>query len=495
MKRPSSLTYVDRTAGLNRENDLSPVALRSSNAADVERNKLLDHRVTSGSDRTEFEHDRDRIIHSRQFRRMAGKTQILIAPANGDLRTRLTHTLEVYQLATTLARRFNLNLPATEAMALGHDVGHTPFGHAGEAALDDLMKDIGGFHHAAHSVRSLDTAAYEPRKEDNERTCGLNLTKAVRTGIIKHGWFLGRECSPYHLSNDGYLNLASPSQPMFGSVEAQVVSLADGMAYLDHDINDLLAFGFDKILSSKTVRNFFEEHQGKLSADWGRKGWNDAKQEFVRLLQEDSDGRVKILVRSALDQSHQNIESVVQHDTDWRNVKLVDFKPVTARARELFYRFFDDCVYSDKRLKHKNEEGKECITFIYKFLEDFYNQNVEMLPQHIEDELTAEPPWWQTYLPLLEKFRAETQTGILNPKGSKIECRLAAMDVVALLTDGEALCLQRALDRAEGQGGIDLLQQAVEAFPSTEQHRHLADESRRLRDAIAKIITTANPSK
>src|SRR3989441_6780275 len=123
-----------------------------------------------------FQHDRDRIVHSRAFRRLAGKTQVFLAPEGDHYRTRITHTLEVSQVARTIARALALNEHLTEAIAMGHDLGHTPFGHAGEYALAQLMP--GGFHHARQSLRVVDVLEREGE--------GLNLTHEVRDGVLKH---------------------------------------------------------------------------------------------------------------------------------------------------------------------------------------------------------------------------------------------------------------------------------------------------------------------
>ena len=128
--------------------------------------------------RTDFQRDRDRILHSKSFRRLKHKTQVFLSPEGDHYRTRLTHTLEVAQIARTIARALQLNEDLTEAISLGHDLGHTPFGHAGERALNALMQEHGGFHHYLQSVRIV-----EQLENDGK---GLNLTKEVRNGIERH---------------------------------------------------------------------------------------------------------------------------------------------------------------------------------------------------------------------------------------------------------------------------------------------------------------------
>ncbi len=159
--------------------------------------------------RTVFQRDRDRIIHSKSFRRLKHKTQVFISPEGDHFRTRLTHTLEVAQIARTIARALRLNEDLTEAVALGHDLGHTPFGHTGEEALDE--RHSGGFRHNEQSLRVV---------EKLEGNNGLNLTWEVREGILKH---------------------TGPVVPV--TLEGQIVRIADRIAYINHDIDDSLRAG------------------------------------------------------------------------------------------------------------------------------------------------------------------------------------------------------------------------------------------------------------
>ncbi len=169
--------------------------------------------------RTAFQRDRDRIIHSKAFRRLAYKTQVFINPAGDHYRTRLTHTLEVSQIARALAQALNLNEDLTEAAALGHDLGHTPFGHSGERVLNRLYP--GGFTHQAQSLRIVDRL-----EKDGE---GLNLTREVRDGILKHSKGRGPIFAP---NGDGPATL-----------EGQLVRISDIIAYLAHDLDDAFRAG------------------------------------------------------------------------------------------------------------------------------------------------------------------------------------------------------------------------------------------------------------
>ncbi len=193
-----------------REEALSPFAARSKESRGRGRPEEPD------AIRTAFQRDRDRIIYSKAFRRLKHKTQVFIAPLGDHYVTRLTHTLEVSQIARTIARALNLNEDLTEAIALGHDLGHTPFGHIGEDALDQLHP--GGFHHSQQSLRVVDLIEHEGE--------GLNLTWEVRQGIVSH------------------------SKPRSGiqprewheelTLEGQVVRIADAVAYINHDLMDAM---------------------------------------------------------------------------------------------------------------------------------------------------------------------------------------------------------------------------------------------------------------
>src|SRR5499427_4405602 len=162
-----------------------------------------------------FQHDRDRIIHSKAFRRLAGKTQVFLAPEGDHYRTRITHTLEVAQVARTVTRALRLNESLTEAIVMGHDLGHTPFGHAGEKVLAKLMPDR--FHHVKQSLRVVEVLAREGR--------GLNLSLEVKDGILKHSKGKG------HIISENPNLLAM-------TLEGQIVRISDIVAYVNHDLDD-----------------------------------------------------------------------------------------------------------------------------------------------------------------------------------------------------------------------------------------------------------------
>lgn len=196
--------------------------------------------------RTVFQRDRDRIIHSKSFRRLKHKTQVFTIPEGDHYRTRLTHTLEVAQIARTVARALKLNEDLTEAIALGHDLGHTPFGHAGEEALNEVFQP--GFRHNEQSLRVVDML---------EGGKGLNLTWEVRDGILNH---------------------TGPARP--ATLEGQIVKIADRVAYINHDIDDAIRGGVLTIkqIPPECLEVLGKEHRQRINTmvlDLIHTNWNE----------------------------------------------------------------------------------------------------------------------------------------------------------------------------------------------------------------------------
>jgi dGTPase len=235
-----------------RERLLSPFAARSETSRGRKRPE------TPSPIRTEYQRDRDRILHTKAFRRLKHKTQVFIAPQLDHFVTRLTHTLEVAQVARTIARALNLNEDLTEAAALGHDIGHGPFGHAGEEALAECLP--GGFRHNYHSVRVLD------RLENNGQ--GLNLTYEVLNAIER--------------SSKAREDIFAEAWGVPDTLEGQVVKTADAIAYVNHDILDAIRAGVitEDDLPDAALRELGRTHAQRLdalitdlvSASWGARG-------------------------------------------------------------------------------------------------------------------------------------------------------------------------------------------------------------------------------
>ncbi len=198
--------------------------------------------------RSEYQRDRDRIIHSAAFRRLEYKTQVFVNHEGDLFRTRLTHSIEVAQVARSIARALQLNEDLTEGIALAHDLGHTPFGHAGQDALNACMKSYGGFEHNLQSLRVVDEL-----EERYAEFPGLNLTFETREGILKH-------CSLKNAAELGELGrrFIEKQQP---SLEAQLTNLADEIAYNSHDVDDGLRSGLITVEALATVTLFQEQYE------------------------------------------------------------------------------------------------------------------------------------------------------------------------------------------------------------------------------------------
>ncbi len=219
----------DRIDAENREKLLSPKAQKSSESMG---RQVYEEPCQL---RTEFQRDRDRILHSKAFRRLMHKTQVFLAPEGDHYRTRLTHTLEVCQVSRTIARALNLNEDLTEAIALGHDLGHTPFGHNGEAVLDRIHP--GGFRHNEQSLRVVDILESTPER------MGMNLTFEVRDGILNHSGKLKAK-----------------------TLEGQIVNLSDRIAYINHDIDDAIRSGVLTLgdLPKEPIEIFGKKHSDRI---------------------------------------------------------------------------------------------------------------------------------------------------------------------------------------------------------------------------------------
>ena len=217
--------------------------------------------------RTEFQRDRDRIIHSKAFRRLMHKTQVFLAPEGDHFRTRLTHTFEVSQIARTIARALNLNEDLAEAIALGHDLGHTPFGHNGEEILNKIHP--GGFEHNAQSLRVVDVL------ESTASRKGMNLTMEVRDGIINH----------------------TGAQLPF-TLEGQVVRISDRIAYINHDIDDAMRSGVINLddIPQSSLALFGRTHRERID-------------NMVRDVVENRDGRERIYQSSDYKTELDNLRS------------------------------------------------------------------------------------------------------------------------------------------------------------------------------------------
>ena len=242
--------------------DLAPHAVSESNSL----GRLHPERAPTA--RSEYQRDRDRVVHSTAFRRLEYKTQVFVNHEGDLFRTRLTHSIEVAQIARTLARAMHLNEDLAEAIALSHDLGHTPFGHAGQDALNDCMREHGGFEHNLQSLRTVDLLEERYGAFD-----GLNLTYETREGILKH-------CAPKKARELGALGrrFIDGTQP---SLEAQLCNLADEIGYNNHDVDDGLRSGLVDLGQLDAV-GIWARHAAIVRRDYPQIGGRRLIHETVR---------------------------------------------------------------------------------------------------------------------------------------------------------------------------------------------------------------------
>ena len=292
--------------------------------------------------RTIFQRDRERIVHCSAFRRLMGKTQVLVAQINDHHRTRLTHTLEVTQISRTIARRLRLNEDLTEAIALSHDLGHPPFGHAGEEALDECLRDHGGFDHNLHGLRQVEEL--EDRYPDIP---GLNLSWEVREAFAQHS---SRRDAPEARE---YLQSGGPL------LEAQVVDVADSLAYNVHDVDDALGTGILKLEDLEEVEFWCRaaepvrrDHPG-LAGDRFRTA---VVRELIAVQVADLLAETERRLRDARPASPADVRAAAP---------LVGFGPEVARLRAGLEQFLMERVYRHPRVRRMAARGQEYLRSLF----------------------------------------------------------------------------------------------------------------------------------
>jgi dGTPase len=321
--------------------------------------------------RNAFQRDRDRIIHSTAFRRLEYKTQVFVNHEGDLFRTRLTHSLEVAQLARSIARTLNLHEDLTEAIALAHDLGHTPFGHAGQDALNDCMKGYGGFEHNLQSLRVVDKL--EQRYADFD---GLNLTFELREGILKH-------CSIKNAKKLGdvglrFINKTNPS------LEAQVTNFADEIAYNNHDVDDGLRSGLISIEQLQSVELF------AVQLDLVKAKYPQLEQK--RLIHETIRRMINLLVVDLCTQSAKNIvRRMPQNIQDVRQAPyLVSFSEEMAAKNHALKQFLRKNLYQHYQVNRMSAKAERIIQELFKvFLADTGLMPHEFQQYAIDDKARA----------------------------------------------------------------------------------------------------------
>ncbi|MBN1254082.1 MAG: deoxyguanosinetriphosphate triphosphohydrolase [Deltaproteobacteria bacterium] len=296
-------------------------------------------------DRPAYERDRDRIIHCAAFRRLEYKTQVFVNHEGDYYRTRLTHSLEVAQIARGIARKLKLNEELTEAVALAHDLGHTPFGHAGEDALDALMMDYGGFEHNLQSLRVV-----EFLEERYPLFPGLNLTFETREGLAKH--------SSYHDSPAG--DLAEYEIGVAPTLETQIINVADEIAYNNHDIDDGLE---SNLIDRAELMNvpLWQEVFGRVEKKYPQATLQAKTYTAISSL-------IGLLIQDVITQTERNIaEHGVETLEDVRRLgkELVSYSPSIQRESDLLKEFLHTRLYHHWRVERMRIKAERFITELF----------------------------------------------------------------------------------------------------------------------------------
>ena len=346
----------------NTNHDMPHLAVASYAAQDAF-SKGRQHSEPKATYRGEFQRDRERIIHSTAFRRLEYKTQVFVNHEGDLFRTRLTHSIEVAQIARAIARALNLNQDLCEAIALAHDLGHTPFGHAGQDALNECMREQGGFEHNLQSLRVVDKLELK-----YPQFPGLNLTFETREGILKH-------CSRINAEKLGSLGqrFLQRSQP---SLEAQLTNIADEIAYNNHDIDDGLRAGLITVEQMNDTE-LFSEHFAKTKKEYPNLSERRKIYESIRRIIND-------LVTDLINTSH---AAIVQNqlatidDVRATDKPLVQFGEAMQQKNRELKSFLHKNLYQHYRVHRMSKKAK---TIIFDLYTAFFN-DTNLMPDEYRD--------------------------------------------------------------------------------------------------------------
>ena len=318
--------------------------------------------------RGEYQRDRDRIIHSSAFRRLEYKTQVFVNHEGDMFRTRLTHSIEVAQIGRTIARALSLNEDLTEAICLAHDLGHTPFGHAGQDALNQCMREFGGFEHNLQSLRVVDQL-----EEKYAAFPGLNLMFETREGILKH-------CSRKNARKLGALGkrFFNASRP---GLEAQAADMADEVAYNNHDVDDGLRSG---LITVEQLNEFavFREQYDFVARLWPELSGRRLIHELVRRM-------INSQVCDLIDNSKLKIkEFKPQGIEDVRSAgeTLICMSAEMAKKHQQLKRFLRSDLYNHYRVNRMTHKAKKVICVLF----DTFTGDQSLLPDEVRSRITSE---------------------------------------------------------------------------------------------------------
>jgi dGTPase len=334
-------------------------------AAHDERSRGRRHHEPSPSYRGQFQRDRDRIIHSTAFRRLEYKTQVFVNHEGDLFRTRLTHSIEVAQIARSVARAMGLSEDLTEAISLAHDLGHTPFGHSGQDALNACMREHGGFEHNLQSLRVVDVL-----EERYAEFPGLNLTFEAREGILKH-------CAPAKATELGEVGerFLRKGQP---SLEAQLANLADEIAYNNHDVDDGLRYGLinvDQLMALSLFARQYDEVRSRYPDLPTRRQIHETIRRMINYLVVDLIETSTVRLRDAGVQSIDDVracsEPLIVHSAQVREESLA------------LKRFLRQNLYNHYRVRRMTIKAGRVITDLFSAL----TSDHRLLPPQYQDKV------------------------------------------------------------------------------------------------------------
>ena len=334
-----------------KENHLKPYAVKSTNS------KGRIYKEIENSIRSPFQRDRDRIIHSLSFRRLKHKTQVFVNTDGDHYRTRLTHSMEVAQIARTLARCLGLNEDLTETLSLSHDLGHTPFGHAGEEALSQCMRKYGGFDHNIQTLRVVTLIENKYYK-----FCGLNLTIETLDGLIKHNGPI-KNIVPYkkNLKNNLFHNKIDFNA--FPSLEAQVAAISDDIAYNNHDLEDGLRAGLftiQKFSSIPFISQLVKKHAKNKK--------NFRRELIISQIVRDL---INLMVNDVINTTNKNLKKSNPqslNDIYKQDQMIVDFSDKMKNIDRELKGFLKRNMYDHKKVIVNTNKGKRIIKDLFNYL-------------------------------------------------------------------------------------------------------------------------------
>ena len=332
------------------------------------------HKENYSQTRSEFQRDRDRILHSAAFRRLKHKTQVFVSNEGDHYRTRLTHSLEVSQIARSISKIFNLNEDLTETLSLSHDIGHPPFGHAGEDALSECMVSHEGFDHNDQAIRIVHLL--EKKYFDFE---GLNLTWETLEGLVKHNGPMTKDVPKTIEALDKEFDLKLNE---FSSIEAQIASIADDIAYNNHDLDDGLRAGFfsyDDLVELPMI--------GEIIKNFPK---NYNSYDMQRINNEITRKSTSIMITDVINTISEKVKkSKVRCNEDVRlnNEKIADFSDKTKEEVKYIRSFLSMKMYNHDKVKAMTSNAHQIISSLFKL---FIEEDEKFIKEHMKKIISDE---------------------------------------------------------------------------------------------------------